>query len=227
MPPLFLTKDPLLHIHPDIVYSVDPRKFYQDLSDPWEDQHRVPKICGGLFFVRSNERTINLFRLLQEAIKQGYNDQTGVDLILNDPARLSKVSIVGKLPRCLGRERSGPTFCPERNFIRQPLDLKAYLEKLELSVDNDTLRVGLLDPWQFTNAAPMGTPAGKKYKTLVQCPNSEALTQSSNDPRTTSSIFPPQIPIAFHANSWSLDKVWMLKEMGLWFLNANEQCSLH
>ena len=91
-----LEEDPHLNIEPDLVISLDPRALIHDLNDPWEGQSRVPKICGGMFYVKSNTRTISLYRLLYHHIAEdGSNDQHGLDDILNDPKLLKDVLRVG------------------------------------------------------------------------------------------------------------------------------------
>ena len=52
-------------LEPDVVYSTDARGFFADMPDPYLKQGHtsvVPAICGGLFYVKSNARTRNLYR---------------------------------------------------------------------------------------------------------------------------------------------------------------------
>ncbi|KAJ3206084.1 hypothetical protein HDU67_008408 [Dinochytrium kinnereticum] len=66
---------------PDLIYSTDARKPYRHLKDPYEGQTRIPKVCGGFFFARSNTRTVKMYRRILE---NRMNDQWGVDDLLNN-----------------------------------------------------------------------------------------------------------------------------------------------
>ncbi|KAJ3210344.1 hypothetical protein HDU67_005377 [Dinochytrium kinnereticum] len=66
---------------PDLIYSTDARKPYHLLPDPYEGQTRIPHICGGFFFARSNPRTVRLFRTIRDF---RMNDQWGIDYLLNE-----------------------------------------------------------------------------------------------------------------------------------------------
>ncbi|KAJ3158914.1 hypothetical protein HK101_001164, partial [Irineochytrium annulatum] len=68
---------------PDLIYSTDARAPYHTLKDPYEGQRRIPKICGGFFFARANERTSRLYRTLRDL---RLNDQWGVDALLDGDA---------------------------------------------------------------------------------------------------------------------------------------------
>ncbi|ORY17721.1 hypothetical protein BCR33DRAFT_730995 [Rhizoclosmatium globosum] len=46
------------------------------MVDPYEGNQRIPRICGGFFFIRSNERTIQLWKHMLE---KGLNDQYGME----------------------------------------------------------------------------------------------------------------------------------------------------
>ena len=214
----FLDKDPLLDVEPDIVYALDPRRFYQTQNDPWEWLSRVPRICGGLFYAKSNNRTINLYKQLSEAvIKEKLNDQLATDHVLNHEEYIKHVAVVGKLPRCLGRIKDGPMFCPERNLNTTPENLEEYFAKLKSLIKDDTVRVGLLDLWQFSNTAALENEWGHFYKDLLM---------EQKQPDVSSRSVPAKIPIAYHANSWQKDKAGLLKDMGMWYLNDDLICRI-
>ncbi|ORY29933.1 hypothetical protein BCR33DRAFT_857539 [Rhizoclosmatium globosum] len=71
----------LFDVVPDLVYSTDARTFFHLMIDPYEGNQRIPKICGGFFFIRSNERTI---RLWKHMLEEGLNDQYGMEKLLDD-----------------------------------------------------------------------------------------------------------------------------------------------
>ena len=216
--PEFLEQDPLLHVEPDIVYALDPRQFYEMLDDPWEDQPRVPKICGGFFYAKSNDRTINLYKKLGDAIpKEKLNDQYATDHVLNHQDYIKHVAVVGKLPRCLGRIKNGPIFCPGRNVSKAPENLEEYFANLKSLINQDTVRVGLLDLWQFINNVALENEWGHFYKDLLL--GKEQLDFSSRS-------VPARIPIAYHANSWNKGKEGILKDMGMWYLNSDLMCQI-
>ncbi|KAJ3202347.1 hypothetical protein HDU82_007424 [Entophlyctis luteolus] len=62
------------------VYSTDTRDFFHNLNDPFERSPRIPKICGGFFFIRANNRTRTLWEYMRA---QNLNDQWGMDQVLN------------------------------------------------------------------------------------------------------------------------------------------------
>ncbi|TPX32705.1 hypothetical protein SmJEL517_g04262 [Synchytrium microbalum] len=66
---------------PDLVYSTDARKQFDDLDDPYEGEPRVPKLCGGFFYARVNGRTKLVFKSL---LAMKMNDQWGMVDLLNN-----------------------------------------------------------------------------------------------------------------------------------------------
>ena len=105
---LFLDADtmffqsPLSLIDPavDAVFSSDSREFFNTarrnpFRDIWRRGHRFPPVCNGIFYMKSNEHTIKLWRDILDVFEAGprlaiyrlisfKDDQRGMDCLLND-----------------------------------------------------------------------------------------------------------------------------------------------
>ncbi|KAJ3054825.1 hypothetical protein HDU99_007685, partial [Rhizoclosmatium hyalinum] len=71
------------------------RTFYHLMVDPYEGNERIPNICGGFFFIRSNERTI---RLWNHMYAKGLNDQWGMNSLLDGKTNGFDAVMVNPLP---------------------------------------------------------------------------------------------------------------------------------
>ena len=219
-------QDPFLDIVPDIVYGSDPSDTPQFNSDPFQGQLKVPKICGGTFYVKPNNRTIMLFKQLWHEIKQGGNDQWSMDVLLN---RLDAV-LVGQLPKCTARTGSGRAFCPEKGQTNP--DPSSNLPSFPLN--DSTIRVRLLEYWQFCTSSIFYSQDTSnrhekafKYYTMIQ------NTTLVDDHNTTTllaqgggSFVPYQIAVAYHSNAWDRDKQVSMKSAGVWYLDDDLKCRL-
>jgi hypothetical protein len=94
----------------DIVYSTDAREFYTPAHSAFEDPRRrgpyVPPICNGIFWMRSNARTVALWSEMWDVFntpwwrapfvrRRGFlDDQRGMDVLLND----GRAQLVGPFP---------------------------------------------------------------------------------------------------------------------------------
>ena len=219
-----LKQDPFLNLAPDLVYATDPHHPAAYNSNPYLGSgnihlSQVPKICGGTFFVKPNNRTINLFKLLLKEIENGGNDQWSMDKLLN---QLDTV-VVGQLPRCTGRSgRDYTPFCPEKQvkdppFATTPLPLPT----------SSTLRVRILEFWQFaTNAAlyygPGDTLPIRTEKAFFYTKSFASYTYLKED----NGAVPYHVPVAFHANAWGKDKVMSLKAAAAWYLDEKGVCNI-
>ncbi len=82
----------------DIVFSTDSREFYTTkdaFRDVWRRGPRVPPVCNGVFWMKSNEFTIKLWQDMLNVFESGWrtyfwrlisfkDDQRGMDVLLND-----------------------------------------------------------------------------------------------------------------------------------------------
>ena len=218
-PPPAMENDVLLDVDPDLVYSTDPRQTHAYLDDPFEGNNRVPKICGGTFYVKTNSRTISLFNALLEKIASGSgNDQYSMDQLLNDQSK--DVVMVGKVPRCIPRFKGDPVFCPEMRKVDP--DIKVTVRQLPL--DNQVLRVRILDHTQFpqgaiTHAAKKNLEAINKYHDLLTKPMFP--TKQINRKSVTY-----RIAVAYHMNIWNGDKKAAMEKFGMWYLDENGYCKV-
>ncbi|KAI8905227.1 hypothetical protein EDD86DRAFT_249428 [Gorgonomyces haynaldii] len=137
-------QDPLLEIPPDVVYSLDPRRALPFLRDPFESGSKVPKICGGLFYAKSTPKTIELYKHLESIMTDpkmtSLNDQSGIDYIFE---HLMKTQLVGRLPRCLQRNKTLERFCPEQGLLKVQVNQE--------QPDPEAIKIRILDIYQFGN----------------------------------------------------------------------------
>ncbi|KAJ3286159.1 hypothetical protein HDU79_006702, partial [Rhizoclosmatium sp. JEL0117] len=128
----------LFDLIPDIVYSTDARTFYHLMVDPYEGNERIPNICGGFFFIRSNERTI---RLWNHMYAKGLNDQWGMIKLLNENTSGFDAVMVNPLPAGI-ESRKDP-----RN-------------EMEIGNGTEVIRVRILSQAAFRNALVYYEEAG-------------------------------------------------------------------
>ncbi|KAJ3282301.1 hypothetical protein HDU79_010024 [Rhizoclosmatium sp. JEL0117] len=132
------TLESLYDLMPDIAYSTDARTFYHLTIDPYEGNTKIPKICGGFFFIRANNRTSRLWTTMRE---QNLNDQWGMEKLLNNHALGFDSVLVNPLPAGL-EKRKDP---------RNGTDV----------VDGtQVLRIRILSQAAYRNALPFYTVAG-------------------------------------------------------------------
>jgi len=145
-----LLRDPSV----DAVFSTDSRDWYQEhdaFKDSYRRGDRMPPICGGLFWMKSSERTIRLYRdmldvfestswftaIWQYALFQ--DDQRGMDWLLND----GRARLVAPLPdgitekmvqgRFIGNEELEVRLADQTTFVSGHLfknKRERYLENL-------------------------------------------------------------------------------------------------
>ncbi|KAF2152797.1 glycosyltransferase family 77 protein [Myriangium duriaei CBS 260.36] len=91
--PLLLRDDTV-----DAVYSTDAREFYQAhdaFDDPKAKGNKMPPVCAGVFWLKSNEKTVRLYQDMLAVFNGGLrtwfwrltsfkDDQRGLDCLLND-----------------------------------------------------------------------------------------------------------------------------------------------
>ncbi|KAJ3074613.1 hypothetical protein HDU99_001701, partial [Rhizoclosmatium hyalinum] len=128
----------LFDVVPDLVYSTDARTFFRLMIDPYEGNQRIPKICGGFFFIRSNERTI---RLWKHMLEEGLNDQYGIEKLLDDKNSGFDSVMVNPLPAGI-EKRKDP----------RPAD--------EVVNATQVVRVRILSQAAFRNSLPYYEDAG-------------------------------------------------------------------
>lgn len=82
----------------DAAFSTDAREFYQThnaFRDAWRRGDMIPPVCNGLFWMRSNDKTIRIWREMLDVFEAGWrtfflqlisfqDDQRGMDVLLND-----------------------------------------------------------------------------------------------------------------------------------------------
>lgn len=82
----------------DFVFSTDSREFYQKkdpFRDVWRRGSKIPPVCNGIFWMKSNARTIKLWQDMLDIFNSGWrtafwrltvfkDDQRGMDVLLND-----------------------------------------------------------------------------------------------------------------------------------------------
>ncbi|KAJ3206083.1 hypothetical protein HDU67_008407 [Dinochytrium kinnereticum] len=171
---------------PDLIYSTDARKPYHHLKDPFEGQKRIPKLCGGFFFARSNPRTVNMYRRI---LRDRLNDQWGVDDLLNN-----------HLPAVLV----------------DPLPAGLTVRKGEMDVDSgDPIRVRVLSQTAYSNAMPQWIKPGtrgpdfeERVRELGERGEKEVLFHPNywldeEDPGNRIFIFTD-------------NKTWIFDELGMW-----------
>ncbi|KAJ3106938.1 hypothetical protein HDU97_005219 [Phlyctochytrium planicorne] len=184
---------------PDLIYSTDARKPYHYLDDPYEGQPRVPHICGGFFFARSNPRTIRVFRTIRD-VKM--NDQWGMDYLLNQVPLV----LVDPLPAGI-------------KFRKQHTNLDSLSTQYnepwrKLFTWRNPLRVRILSQAAYANSmsswAKVGT-RGPDYEKLVK-----ELHERGEK------------PVSYHPNYWiqpkrnddlwvfTDNKTWILEQVGMW-----------
>ncbi|KAJ3204733.1 hypothetical protein HDU67_009344, partial [Dinochytrium kinnereticum] len=131
---------------PDIIYSTDARKPFRYLVDPYEGQSRVPKVCGGFFFARSNMRTVKLYKAIRD---NNLNDQWGVDNLLNN--HIPSV-LVDPLPAGIRKRKQ---------------DLTIDLSSMEGGWTwRDPIRVRILSQAAYSNALPNWASPGSRGPTF-------------------------------------------------------------
>ncbi|KAI3644218.1 hypothetical protein MP228_010382 [Amoeboaphelidium protococcarum] len=219
---------------PDMVYSSDARRFYWQQVDPFEGEQTVPKICGGLFLYRSTPNTIAFLQALRYDVEvKGGNDQWSVDNILN--WRVSKVLLVGKLPRCLPRWNGmPPEYCDKEtmyafNYHVWPLWVQKFAYQNHTINFKEVLKVRVLDQMQFANGAIVKQrhidgefPSAMKF---VQYRNQSLNGESIKlDPQSKG---PAKTVVAYHGNYESeFDKMNEMRQIGAWMLDYSGKCPL-
>lgn len=190
---------------PDIIYGVDSRDSPQINRDPFRGSPKIPRICGGTFYVRSNGRSIALFKALRTKIQEGGNDQWSMDALLNERDTV----MVGTLPRCTARSRADTAFCPEKGILYQ----RAQEDRI---LGEETLRVRILEYWQFTQSSiyysneasyKARRNSATMYKDLFEREDQELPKGVSR-----------KVPVALHLNAWGVDKRKAMKAAGIWYL---------
>lgn len=94
----------------DAVFSSDNREFFNaegkdPFQDVWRRGDRFPPVCNGIFWMKSNDRTIQLWHDILDVFEAGFylaiyralsfqDDQRGMDVLLND----GRARLVGPLP---------------------------------------------------------------------------------------------------------------------------------
>ncbi len=219
-----LKQDPFLMLPPDLVYATDPHHPPAYNSNPYLGSgdailNQIPKICGGTFYVKPNNRTINLFKLLLKEIENGGNDQWSMDKLLN---QLDAV-LVGQLPRCVGRSgKDHYPFCPEKGVFAPP----ARTSPLPLPT-TQTLRVRVLEFWQFsTNAALYYGPGDGLPRRQEKAFFFTKMFSSYSYLKEDNVAVSYHVPVAFHANAWNKDKIRSLKAAASWYLDEKGVCNI-
>ena len=105
-------RDPLTIRDPtvDIVFSSDSREFFNKpgkdpFKDNWRKGSRIPPVCNGLFWMKSNPNTIKIWQDMLTVFESGprlalyrffvfKDDQRGMDVLLND----GRAKLVEPLP---------------------------------------------------------------------------------------------------------------------------------
>ena len=126
---LFLDTDIIFYDDPfkivdhsvDLVIGSDTRNFFGPLGtekDPFQDPKRlgdrVPPVCAGTFWMKSNKHTIKLWQIMIDVFEEdpsvvylrdkGFNsDQHGLDLLLND----GRANLVEPLPYGITKDMLG------------------------------------------------------------------------------------------------------------------------
>ena len=215
-------QDPFLYMAPDLVYGIDPLDAPEYNPNPFKGTeetylYNVPKICGGTFYVKPNNRTVMLFKKLLQEIEQGGNDQWSMDVLLN---RLDTV-LVGQLPRCTARTGRGVAFCPEKLYNKpdSPSNLPPF------PPNESTLRVRVLEYWQFCTGAVYYSDSqyhrqekAFMYHRLIKGADLSYLKEQSP-------FVPFKVAVAYHGNTWGRDKITSMKAAGVWYLDTKGTCS--
>ena len=116
---LFLDADTIFFGNPlairdpnvDIVFSSDSREFFNKpgkdpFKDIWRKGSRIPPVCNGIFWMKSNPKTIKIWQDMLNVFESGprlalyrffvfKDDQRGMDVLLND----GRAKLVEPLPR--------------------------------------------------------------------------------------------------------------------------------
>lgn len=105
--------DPLAIRDPnaDIVFSSDNREFFNKprkdpFRDAWRKGNQIPPVCNGIFWMKSNAKTIKIWQDMLDMFETGIrlalyrllvfkDDQRGMDVLLND----GRARLVEPLPR--------------------------------------------------------------------------------------------------------------------------------
>lgn len=201
---IVFTNDPLINLFhnedrgqpEDAIYSTDARNFYSRLSDPFEGQPFVPKICGGFFLLRPTDPTIRLLEDLNKAMHVDLlsNDQYTTDRLLNSRYNLTGNTFVND---------------PTRTWLVEPLP--SGLQRRNMSVrTNSSLKVRLLDQAAYIN--------GHIYSSLHDQYWNETFQNEKRNP------FFQRIMI--HLNTWVEDKLKLMERNGLWLLGSDGACIL-
>lgn len=180
----------------DAIYSTDARNFYSRLNDPFEDQPFVPKICGGFFLLRPTEPTI---RLLEDLNKTIYVDSEANDQWTTDKLLNSRYNSTNN------------TFIhdPTRTWLVEPLP--SGLKQRNTSVrTNSSLKLRLLDQAAYIN--------GHIYGSLHEQYWNETFENEKRNP------FFQRIMV--HVNTWTENKLKLMKRNGLWLLGPDDVCLL-
>lgn len=115
---LFLDADTVFFDNPmsirdpnvDIVFSSDSREFFNKprkdpFKDVWRKGSRIPPVCNGIFWMKSNAKTIKIWQDMLDVFASGprlalykffvfKDDQRGMDVLLND----GRAKLVEPLP---------------------------------------------------------------------------------------------------------------------------------
>ena len=94
----------------DIVFSSDSREFFNNprkdpFKDIWRKGSRIPPVCNGIFWMKSNAKTIKIWQDMLDVFESGprlalyrffvfKDDQRGMDVLLND----GRAKLVEPLP---------------------------------------------------------------------------------------------------------------------------------
>ena len=116
---LFLDADTVFFDNPlairdpnvDIVFSSDSREFFNKphkdpFKDVWRKGSRIPPVCNGIFWMKSNAKTIKIWQDMLDIFESGprlalykffvfKDDQRGMDVLLND----GRAKLVEPLPK--------------------------------------------------------------------------------------------------------------------------------
>eukprot|EP01111_Echinosteliopsis_oligospora_P005365 TRINITY_DN1864_c0_g1_i3.p1 TRINITY_DN1864_c0_g1~~TRINITY_DN1864_c0_g1_i3.p1 ORF type:complete len:425 (-),score=77.40 TRINITY_DN1864_c0_g1_i3:97-1371(-) len=131
----------------DLSLSTDARNMFDSIGSDWErytsKTTKIPSFCGGLFFARSNNRTILFFEKLELFLEEAYdmNVQTGFEQVLEEK---TKLQLVGRLPRGLTTK---PGINSDKLYSNR--DIIPAINRT--SENEDILTVHILDQWQFIN----------------------------------------------------------------------------
>ncbi|CAF1536596.1 unnamed protein product [Adineta steineri] len=180
----------------DIIYSTDARNFYNNLSDPFEGQPFVPKICGGFFLMRPTEPTIHLLEDLSKTmnIDSSANDQWTIDRLLNSRYNSTNNIFIDD---------------PTRTWLVEPLP--SGVERRNTSVrTNSSIKLRLLDQAAYISGHIYGSSNDRYWQEIQKFEKWNPFFQR----------------IMVHANTWDEDKVQMIKRNRLWLLGPDDVCIL-